>query len=71
MQLIGDFLVRLGLPHQIHDLSFPQTEVAPDRPGLAIRPSTSLADPFRAAAAEINSAPGAVPQSRNAPVFLS
>jgi hypothetical protein len=48
MKLISDFLVRLGLPHQIHDLSFAKTEVVADGPMLPYWPSTGLADPFRA-----------------------
>jgi len=30
MQLVGDFLVRFGLPYQIHDLFFSKTEVVVD-----------------------------------------
>src|ERR1019366_4141655 len=60
MQLIRDFLVRLGLPHQIHNLFFPKAEVGPDGPAFPFWPSTSLADPFRSAAPEIRSAARAI-----------
>jgi len=46
MQLVGDFLVRFGLPYQIHDLLFSKTEVVVDRTLISYRLSASLADPL-------------------------
>jgi hypothetical protein len=60
MQMIGDLLIRFGLLYQIYDLFLAKAEIAPEGPDLTFWPSTSLTDPFCAAAAEVHSATRAI-----------